>query len=63
MVENRYSQISIPTELVNNIKSVTKESGLGYRNVTEFVIESIRRRISDLQKEKEITKNSQEEKQ
>lgn len=54
----KYRQVSIPTELVHIVEDSISKSKLGYRNVTEFVIDSIRRRISELEKDSTINKEA-----
>ena len=48
-----YRTIRVPDELVENVRSFIKENKkLGYRSASEFVIDSTRRILEDLQKSK-----------
>lgn len=45
----QYRVIKIPEDLVLKIEKTMETSGLGYRTVSEFVIEAVRRRVEELQ--------------
>ena len=44
-----YRSIKIPEELVLKVEELLRSSGLGYRSVSEFVIDAVRRRVEELQ--------------
>jgi len=50
-----YRTVKIPSDLARKIESVIKSSGLGYRNVSEFVIDAARRRLEEIKKMQEVT--------
>ena len=43
-----YRNIKIPEELYQEVKKIVDSGELGYRSVSEFVIESIRMRLREL---------------
>ena len=45
-----YRHISLPRELVDRIEKLVKEGRYGYRTVTEFVKDAVRRRLEELEK-------------
>ena len=46
-----YTTIAIPNALIEEIETIIKRlESLGYRNRTEFIVDSIRRRIEELKK-------------
>ncbi len=46
-----YRTVKVPEDLINNIRDFIEENKkLGYRSVSEFVIDAIRRRLEDVQK-------------
>ena len=47
----KYKYVAIPLELINEVnKIISEKSELGYRNQSEFVVESVRRRLDELKK-------------
>lgn len=44
-----YRAVKIPEELFRRAEKIVESSGLGYRTVSEFVIEAIRRRVEELE--------------
>lgn len=50
--------VKIPEELLNLCSNLIKErKDLGYHNLSEFIVDTVKRRITELQKEKRETKN------
>ena len=45
-----YRSVSIPEELVEKARKLIIEQRLGYRSVSEFIIDALRRRIEELEK-------------
>ena len=50
-----YVSISIPEELIERVRQVMVKKRLGYRTVSEFVIEAVRRRIEELEKQEVVS--------
>ena len=47
-----YRTVKLPEELVNEIERLMKKHRrLGYRTIAEFVVDAVRRRIEELEKE------------
>lgn len=46
----RYQNVSIRKELIENIREIIRVSGLGYRSITEFVNDAVRRRVEEIKK-------------
>lgn len=46
-----YRTVKVPEDLIQNIKeTISKEKDLGYRSVSEFVIDAARRRLEEIKK-------------
>jgi Arc/MetJ-type ribon-helix-helix transcriptional regulator len=46
-----YDSVNLPSALYDKVKRlVKKQEGLGYRSVTEFVADSVRRRTEEIEK-------------
>lgn len=46
-----YDSVNLPSGLYINVKKLVKtKTDLGYRSVTEFVAEAVRRRIEEIEK-------------
>lgn len=45
MVRKSYVNVSIPSELINEIDEIWKKSKKGYRSRAEFILEAIRNKI------------------
>ena len=43
-----YETRKIPKDLINTIKFIIENSDMGYRNPTEFIVESVRDKITGL---------------
>jgi len=53
MAKEGYKSLSLPEELVNDIKKIIQEyPELGYKSVAEFIKDSVREKISQIQIEK-----------
>lgn len=50
MREN-YRSVSIPIELYNKIQKIVKKRSYGYRSVSEFVTDAIRRRVEKIEEQ------------
>ena len=51
MSAKRYSSVNLPSGLYARVKKLVKiRTDLGYRSVTEFVAESVRRRVEEIEK-------------
>ena len=48
-----YITIKIPTALIDTIEELVEINQLGYRNRSEFIIESIRMRLKELKNQKQ----------
>ena len=48
-MRKEYTTIRVPTELVDEVDEFIKKIKLGYRNRSEFIIETIKNRIISLQ--------------
>ena len=46
MVENKYSQVSLPKSIVEQIDLEISTSNNGYRSRAEFVAEAVRQKLS-----------------
>jgi hypothetical protein len=47
----RYSSVNLPSGLYARVKKLVKNrTDLGYRSVTEFVAESVRKRVEEIEK-------------
>ncbi|MCG3254718.1 MAG: CopG family transcriptional regulator [Candidatus Heimdallarchaeota archaeon] len=53
MSKQEYVTFRIPKSLIDSVEELIKESELGYRNRSEFVIESVRLRLRELKTQKE----------
>jgi metal-responsive CopG/Arc/MetJ family transcriptional regulator len=50
--------VNIPDELLDLCSNLIKEQkDLGYHNLSEFIVDTVKRRIAELQKEKRETKS------
>lgn len=49
-----YVTIKIPSSLVDTIEELLEINQLGYRNRSEFIIESIRMRLKELKQKQEV---------
>jgi len=49
--EKRYSKVSVPVAIFEEVKRVIKEYNLLYSSPSEFIIETVRRRLEELKKE------------
>ncbi len=48
----KYAKVAIPIELIERARRVLTYSG--YRSVNEFVIDSVRRRLEELERAREV---------
>lgn len=46
----QYRSVSIPSELIEKARKLIIEQRLGYRSVSEFIIDALRRRIEELER-------------
>ena len=47
----RYDSVNLPSGLYSSVKKIVKtRTDLGYRSVTEFVAESVRKRVEEIEK-------------
>jgi len=47
----RYRKLSVPESLIREVERIIKaREDLGYRSVTEFVVDAVRRRVEELKK-------------
>ena len=48
---SKYRNVKIPADLMNEVEKIIERLGLGYRTVSEFVIEAVRKRVEELNRE------------
>ena len=46
-MRKKYTNVAIPTDLVEQVDKVVKKSKLGYTSRAQFVIEAVRRKIKE----------------
>ena len=49
-ITTEYTNIKVPKELAKKVKPIAKK--LGYRSVTEFSLDAIRRRVEQLEEKR-----------
>jgi hypothetical protein len=55
-----YDSVNLPSGLYRKVKNLVKDrTDLGYRSVTEFVAESVRKRVEDIEKANNYATQSQ----
>ncbi len=52
-MSQEYVTVKIPSTLVDTIEELLERNQLGYRNRSEFIIESIRMRLKELKNQKQ----------
>ena len=50
LARRTYTTVSIPIELAERVNKLISEGGLGYRNLAEFVVETVRLRVMKFEK-------------
>lgn len=53
-MSKEYTTIRIPKEITEEIEDIIKELKLGYRNKSEFIIETVRNRVIKLRKDMDL---------
>ena len=53
-MSTEYTTIRVPKEIVDEIDDIIKEMKLGYRNRSEFIIETVRNRVLKLRKDMDL---------
>ena len=53
-MNHEYRVVKIPDELYRKAEKIIGSSNLGYRTVSEFVIEAVRRRVEELETKQEV---------
>ncbi len=56
MSKHEYVTFRIPKSLIDSVEKLIEETDLGYRNRSEFVIESVRLRLRELKTQKQGVK-------
>lgn len=55
-MRSKYTNIPLPDDMIKQIEEVIKKIGLGYKTKSEFVKESVRNRLIELNKFSNIKK-------
>ncbi len=53
-MSKEYTTIRIPKEITEEIEEIIRELKLGYRNKSEFIIETVRNRVIKLRKDMDL---------
>ena len=56
-----YDSVNLPSGLYNKVKTlIERRKDLGYRSITEFVAEAVRKRVEEVEKTNSTTTQSKE---
>ncbi len=45
-----YRSVSLPKELLDEVRKIVEDKRYGYRSIAEFIVEAIRKRLEEIEK-------------